>query len=70
MSFDNRERKEYFKSCAKIASESLLAMSMLWEQIEFETDEPFVEVFKNYPCDKSFDEFVTEFAFWVSDFDF
>ena len=70
MSFDNRERKDYFKSCAKIAKDAMMMMSELWEQIEFESDEPFVEVFDNYPFEKSFDEVVAEFMFWIEEWDF
>lgn len=70
MDYINRERKDYFKSCAKIAAESLLTMSMLWEQIEFEHDEPFEEVFDNYPFHKSFDEMVYDFLFWIDGWNF
>jgi hypothetical protein len=70
MGFENRERKEYFKSCAKAVKESLLIMSMLWEQIEFENDEPFEEVFDGYPFDKSFDEVVIDFIFWIEKWGF
>ena len=67
---NNTERKEYFKSYAKIAKDALVSMNMLWEQIEFEDDKPFTEVFDDYPIDKSFDEFVTDFSFWIEKWDF
>lgn len=56
---------EYFKSCAKIAKESLTTMALLWEQMQFNDDEPSV-IRQNYFADESFDEFVFKFSEWVS----
>lgn len=55
---------EYMKSLGKIASESLITMAMIWEQMEFKTDEPIDELCENYPFDKSFDEVAIDFLFW------
>ena len=40
-------------------------MAMLWEQMEFETEEPIEALCEDYPIEKSFDEFVFEFSEWV-----
>ena len=56
---------EYMKSYAKIANETLSAMSLVWEQMQFNNTEPEY-LAENYPFDKSFDEFVSEFSQWVS----
>lgn len=61
------ERMEYMKSVGKIASEALMTMAMLWEQMEFETENPIDELCNNYPFEKSFDEVATEFLFWVEE---
>lgn len=61
------ERMEYMKSVGKIASEALITMAMLWEQMEFETENPIDELYNNYPFEKSFDEVATEFLFWVEE---
>lgn len=58
---------EYMKSYAKIASEALMSMALVWEQMEFKTDEPIKEFWDCYPFDKSFDEVATEFLFWVEE---
>ena len=58
---------EYMKSVGKIASEALTTMAMLWEQMEFETENPIDELCNNYPFEKSFDEVATEFLFWVEE---
>ena len=59
------ERTEYMKSVGKIAVNALNTMVMLWEQMEFETEEPIEVLCENYPIEKSFDEFVFEFSEWV-----
>ena len=59
---------EYMKSVGKIASESLATMAMIWEQMEFETEEPIEILCRDYPFDKSFDEVAAEFMFWVEGF--
>lgn len=56
---------EYFKSCAKIAKESLTTMALLWEQMQFNDDEPSV-IRQNYFVDESFDEFAFRFSEWVN----
>ena len=61
------ERMEYMKSVGKIASEALMTMAMLWEQMEFETENPIDELYNNYPFEKSFDEVASEFLFWVEE---
>ena len=61
------ERMEYMKSVGKIASEALMTMAMLWEQMEFETENTIDELCNNYPFEKSFDEVATEFLFWVEE---
>lgn len=61
------ERMEYMKSVGKITSEALMTMAMLWEQMEFETENPIDELCNNYPFKKSFDEVATEFLFWVEE---
>lgn len=58
------ERAEYMKSVGKIAVTALITMAELWEQIEFEREDTFKELFDYYPLDKSFDEFVYEFSEW------
>ena len=65
MSFENRERKKYFKSCVKIAREALITMSILWGQIELDE-----EVFDGYPSSESFDEVVMNFIFWIEKWNF
>ena len=61
---------EYMKSLGKIASESLMTMAMIWEQMEFKTDEPIDKLCENYPFDKSFDEVAIDFLFWIEKWDF
>lgn len=56
---------EYMKSVGKIASQSLMTMMMIWEQMEFETEQPIEKLCEDYPFDKSFDDVVYEFASWV-----
>ena len=56
---------EYMKSYAKIASEALMSMALVWEQMQFNETEPEF-LAENYPLDKSFDEFAFEFSEWVS----
>ena len=56
---------EYMKSYAKIASEALNSMALVWEQMQFNDTEPSY-LSENYPLDKSFDEFAFEFSEWVS----
>ena len=58
------ERAEYMKAVGKIAVTALNTMAELWEQMEFETEEPIAELCEEYPLDKSFDEFVFEFSEW------
>ena len=45
---------EYMKSVGKIASQSLMTMMMIWEQMEFETEQPIEKLCEDYPFDKSF----------------
>lgn len=59
---------EYMKSVGKIAAESLTTMAMIWEQMEFETEKQIEILWRDYPFDKSFDEVVAEFMFWVEGF--
>ena len=56
---------EYMKSYAKIASEAINSMALVWEQMQFNDTEPSC-LAKDYPIDKSFDEFAFEFSEWVS----
>lgn len=60
------ERAEYMKSVGKIAVTALITLAELWEQIEFEREDIFEELFDYYPLDKSFDEFVFEFSEWFN----
>ena len=57
---------EYMKSYAQIAINALNSMSLVWEQMQFNDTEPSI-LSKNYPLNKSFDEFVFDFSEWVSD---
>lgn len=57
---------EYMKSYAKIASEALMSMALVWEQMQFNETEPEF-LAENYPLDKSFDEFAFEFLSWVEE---
>ena len=57
---------EYMKSYAEIASKALMAMALVWEQMQFNETEP-EESAENYPFDKSFDEFAFEFLSWVEE---
>lgn len=57
---------EYMKSYAKIASEALNSMALVWEQMQFNDTEPSC-LAENYPLDKSFDEFAFEFSEWISE---
>ena len=41
------ERTEYMKSVSRIAVNALNTMAMLWEQMEFETEEPIEAFFQN-----------------------
>lgn len=58
---------EYFKSVAKIASEALNTMSLIWEQMQFNGTEPQSLAFGNeaYPFEESFDEVSSRFAYWL-----
>lgn len=56
---------EYMKSYAKIASEAINSMALVWEQMQFNDTEPSC-LAVDYPIDKSFDEFAFEFSEWVS----
>lgn len=58
---------EYFKSVAKIASEALNTMSLIWEQMQFNGTEPQSLTFGNeaYPFEASFDEVSSRFAYWL-----
>lgn len=59
---------EYMKSYAKIASEALISMAIVWEQLEFENGDDPIEIFNDYyPFEKSFDEVASEFLFWVEE---
>ena len=60
-----KERAEYMKSVGRIAINALNTMAMLWEQMEFETEQPIEKLCEDYPFDKSFDDVVYEFASWV-----
>ena len=42
-----------------------MTMMMIWEQMEFETEQPIEKLCEDYPFDKSFDDVVYEFASWV-----
>ena len=42
------ERAEYMKSVGKIAVTALITMAELWEQIEFEREDAFEELFDYY----------------------
>lgn len=55
---------EYMKAYAKIASEAIMAMALVWEQMQFNKTEPEI-LAENYPLDKSFDEFAFEFSEWI-----
>ena len=57
---------EYMKSYAKIASEAINSMALVWEQMQFNGTEPSI-LSEDYPIDKSFDEFAFEFSEWVSE---
>lgn len=57
---------EYMKSYAKIASEALMSMSLVWEHMQFNKTEPEI-LAENYPLDKSFDKFAFEFLSWVEE---
>ena len=57
---------EYMKSYAEIASKALMAMALVWEQMQFNEIEPEF-LAENYPLDKSFDEFAFEFLSWVEE---
>jgi hypothetical protein len=55
---------EYMKAYAKIANEALISMAFLWEQMNITNTNPdYLD--KDYPFDKSFDEFVFEFSEWI-----
>ena len=58
---------EYFKSVAKIASEALNTMSIIWEQMQFNGTEPKGLEFnnKNYPFNDSFDDVASRFTYWL-----
>lgn len=58
---------EYFKSTAKIASEALNTMSLIWEQMQFNGTEPKSLEFDNkaYPFNDSFDDVASRFAYWI-----
>ena len=56
---------EYMKSYAKIASEAINSMALVWEQMQFNGTEPSY-LAEDYPINKSFDEFAFEFSEWVS----
>lgn len=61
---------ETFKSLARIASETLDTMSLIWEKMQRECTEP--EILTNgggahYPVDMSFDEFAETFNFWANE---
>lgn len=59
---------EYFKSLAKIASEALDTMAILWEQMQYNGTEPDTLDFpESYPFDKSFDDIAEAFNYWVGD---
>lgn len=57
---------EYFKGYAKIAKEALNNMSLVWEQMQYNGTEPKALDFpNNYPFNKSFDEVVSDFSYWI-----
>ena len=56
---------EYMKSYAKIASEALNSMAVVWEQMQFNDTEPSI-LWEDYPIEKSFDEFAFDFSEWIS----
>ena len=55
---------EYMKSYAKIASEAINSIALVWEQMQFNETEPEI-LAEDYPLDKLFDEFAFEFSQWI-----